>query len=162
MHLACSGGKSTHFLRFFKSTYKTLYFVDDTTGVGLISGGDKSAYRGEVWKLSSWCSVSNLTLNPPKNRKEFIIDFRKGSRVQNLKFLGTHISDNLTSSVNTSATVKKAQKRMHFLGILKRNRLNVQPPLAFRRSATESILVYCITVWYAVRSAADKKALQGG
>ncbi|KAF7641414.1 hypothetical protein LDENG_00282120 [Lucifuga dentata] len=50
--------------------------ADDTTVIGLISGGDESAYRQEVQKLSEWCSVNNLTLNTTKT-KELIIDFRK-------------------------------------------------------------------------------------
>ncbi|KAF7652731.1 hypothetical protein LDENG_00093340, partial [Lucifuga dentata] len=58
------------------STNSIIKFADDTTVIGLISGGDESAYRQEVQKLSEWCSVNNLTLNTTKT-KELIIDFRK-------------------------------------------------------------------------------------
>ncbi|KAF7650741.1 hypothetical protein LDENG_00121410 [Lucifuga dentata] len=154
-------------------TNTIIKFADDTTVVGLISGGDESAYRDEVQRLVRWCSVNNLSLNTKKN-KEFIIDFRKCctdplplfingdrvERVESFKFLSIHISVNLTWSVNTLAAVKKAQQRMHFLRLLKRNCLNVQLLVTFYRASIESILAYCITVCYAGCTAADKKALQ--
>lgn len=49
---------------------------DVTTVVGLISEGDKSAYRDEVERLSLWCSSNNLLPNTSKP-KEMIIDYRK-------------------------------------------------------------------------------------
>ncbi|KAF7658000.1 hypothetical protein LDENG_00019320, partial [Lucifuga dentata] len=99
-------------------TNTIIKFADDTT---------VSAYRDEVQRLVRWCSVNNLTLNMKKT-KELIIDFRKCctdpllfingdrvERVESFKFLGIHISVNLTWSVNTLAAVKKAQQHMHFL-----------------------------------------------
>ncbi len=35
-------------------------FADDTTVVGLITGGDESAYGDEVLNLSAWCQAHNL------------------------------------------------------------------------------------------------------
>lgn len=42
--------------------------ADDTTVVGLVSGGDKSAYRDEMQRLSAWCSVNNWVLNTTKTK----------------------------------------------------------------------------------------------
>lgn len=50
-------------------------FGDDTTVVGLISGGDEANYRNEVLKLTARCSSNNLELNTTKT-KESIIGFR--------------------------------------------------------------------------------------
>ena len=44
--------------------------------VGLISGGDETAYREEVQRLSTWCAENNLILNTSKT-KELIIDYRR-------------------------------------------------------------------------------------
>lgn len=44
-------------------------FADDTTLVGLISGGDESAYRAEVHGLVTWCKDNNLTLNTAKTEE---------------------------------------------------------------------------------------------
>ena len=110
-------------------------FADDTTLVGLISGGDESAYRAEVHGLVTWCK-DNLTLNTAKT-KWLIIDFRKRGadplpqhinkesveRVHNFKYLGTLISDRLIWTDNITVVVKKAQQRLHFLRLLKKKQL---------------------------------------
>ena len=54
-------------------------FADDTTVVGLITGGNEAAYRDEVLKLGEWCVSNNLALNITKT-KELILDFRWKSR----------------------------------------------------------------------------------
>ncbi len=96
-------------------------FADDTT-VALITEGNEEAYRDEVLKLEEWCASNNLALNISKT-KELILDFRRNSdapsplyingerveRVNAFKFLGVHISADLSWSINTSALVK--QKR---------------------------------------------------
>lgn len=71
-------------------------------------------------------------------------------------FLAIYVSDNLTWTMNTSATVKKDQQHLHFLRLLRSHGFNKQLLLTFYRSAVESVLVYGITVWYAACSAADK------
>ncbi|KAI3365743.1 hypothetical protein L3Q82_000753 [Scortum barcoo] len=45
-----------------------LKFADDTTVIGLISGGDETAYRREVASLVKWCDSNNLSLNTDKTR----------------------------------------------------------------------------------------------
>ncbi|KAK3514232.1 hypothetical protein QTP70_010413 [Hemibagrus guttatus] len=54
---------------------KLLKFADDTTLIGLISDGDKPAYRSEMDRLVSWCTMNNLDLNCLKT-VEWIVDFR--------------------------------------------------------------------------------------
>ena len=54
-------------------------FADDTTIVGLISGGDETAYREEIQRMAAWCSENNLILNTSKT-KELIIDFRRNKK----------------------------------------------------------------------------------
>ncbi|KAK0142389.1 hypothetical protein N1851_019833 [Merluccius polli] len=81
-------------------------------------------------------------------------------RVHTFKFLGTHISEDLSWSANTTAVVKKAQMRLHFLRVLRKNNLEGQLLVAFYCSTIESILAYCISVWYAGCSVADRRALQ--
>ncbi|KAK3558652.1 hypothetical protein QTP86_023097, partial [Hemibagrus guttatus] len=55
---------------------KLLKFAADTTLIGLISDGDKSAYRSEMDRLVSWCSMNNLELNSLKT-VGMIVYFRK-------------------------------------------------------------------------------------
>jgi len=57
--------------------------------------------------------------------------------------------------------IKKAQQRLHFLGILEKNRLEQKLLVTFYRTTIESVLMYCITAWFAGSSAANRKVLQG-
>ena len=141
--------------------------------VGLISGEDESSYRDEVNRLILWCSANNLPLNTTKT-KELILDFRKSradpaplfihgvcvEQVSSYRFLGIQLSDSLSWTANTTAVVKKAQQRLHFLRVLRRNNLEEKLLVLFYRATIESILSYCITASYAGCSAADRRALQ--
>src|SRR4029434_3262600 len=95
-------------------------FADDTTVIGLINNNDESAYREEIQHLAVWCANNNLALNT-KKIKELIVDFRRSKgctytpiringseveRVASFKFLGVHISEDLSWTLNTSTLVK--------------------------------------------------------
>uniref|UniRef100_A0A3B5Q3T5 Reverse transcriptase domain-containing protein n=1 Tax=Xiphophorus maculatus TaxID=8083 RepID=A0A3B5Q3T5_XIPMA len=148
-------------------------FADDTTVVGLISGGDESAYRGEVEQLLQWCRENNLLLNNSKT-KELIIDYRRNKtditpltiggkcveRVADFRFLGVHIEQGLTWNMNTLELIKKAQQRLNFLRVLRRNSIKEKLLVSFYKCSIESILTYCICVWYNSSTAAQRKALQ--
>ncbi len=81
-------------------------------------------------------------------------------RVSSFKFLGTHISEELTWTINITALVKKAQKRLYFLRMVRKVNLSQQLLLSFYRCSIESVLTHGLLAWYGSSSAADKKALQ--
>ncbi|KAI2647723.1 hypothetical protein H4Q32_031236 [Labeo rohita] len=155
------------------SSNHIIKFADDTTVVGLISNNDETHYREEVAQLVEWCGANNLSLNVSRT-KEVVMDFRRNSvdhppltidssaveRVSSTKFLGVHITEDLTWTTNTMSLSKKAQQRLHFLRRLKR--ASLPPPIltTFYRGTIESVLTSCITVWYRNCSAADRKTLQ--
>ncbi|KAK3508796.1 hypothetical protein QTP70_007630 [Hemibagrus guttatus] len=92
---------------------------DDTTVVGRISNNDESAYREEIQSLSAWCSINKLTLNAMKTKGLILIFWKSNSsrhspiytngseveRVSSFKFLGVHISEDLSWHLNTSTLV---------------------------------------------------------
>ncbi|KAK3547017.1 hypothetical protein QTP86_008809 [Hemibagrus guttatus] len=99
-------------------------YTDDTTVVGRISNNDESAYSEEIQSLSAWCSMNNFTLNATKT-KELIVDFWKsnssrhspmyinGSEVESLssfKFLGVHISEDLSCKGSLQRVLKTTQR----------------------------------------------------
>ncbi|KAL0195209.1 hypothetical protein M9458_008781, partial [Cirrhinus mrigala] len=155
------------------SSNHIIKFADDTTVVGLISNNDETHYREEVAQLAKWCGANNLSLNVSKT-KEVVMDFRRNSvdhppltidssaveRVSSIKFLGVHITEDLTWTTNVTSLNKKGQQRLHFLRRLKR--ASLPPPIltTFYRGTIESVLTSCITVWYGNCSAADRKTLQ--
>ncbi|KAK2891549.1 hypothetical protein Q8A73_017214 [Channa argus] len=80
--------------------------------------------------------------------------------VKSTKFLGVHLADNLTWSVNISSITKKAQQRLYFLRRLRK--ANLPPPILtmFYRGTIESILSSCITAWFGKCTVADRKTPQ--
>ncbi len=96
------------------SSNHIIKFADDTSVVGLISNNDETHYREEVAQLAEWCGANNLSLNVEKT-KEVVMDFRRNSvdhppltidtstveRVSSTKFLGVHITEDLTWTTNT-------------------------------------------------------------
>ncbi|KAL0189784.1 hypothetical protein M9458_016883, partial [Cirrhinus mrigala] len=169
----CSSRCWTHDCTAKFSSNHIIKFADDTTVVGLISNNDETHYREEVAQLAKWCGANNLSLNVSKT-KEVVMDFRRNSvdhrpltidssaveRVSSTKFLGVHITENLTWTTNVTSLNKKGQQRLHFLRRLKR--ASLPPPIltTFYRGTIESVLTSCITVWYGNCSAADRKTLQ--
>ncbi|KAK3556668.1 hypothetical protein QTP70_012253, partial [Hemibagrus guttatus] len=128
-------------------------FTDDTTVVGLISKNHESAYREEVQRLTAWykAGIKNV-----EKTKEIVVDFRRAQSdhsplninesnveiVKRTKFLGVHLAEDLTWSLNTSSITMKAQQRLYFLGTI------------------ESILSSCITAWFGNCTVSDRKTLQ--
>ncbi|KAF7686244.1 hypothetical protein HF521_015606 [Silurus meridionalis] len=155
------------------SSNHIIKFADDTTVVGLISKNDESAYREDLQRLTAWCGANNLSLNVDK-MKEMVVDFRRaqsdqspliidGSSVEivkSTKFLGVHLADNLTWSLNISSITKKAQQRLYFLRMQRKTHL--PPPILtmFYRGTIESILSSCITAWFGNCTVSDRKTLQ--
>ncbi|KAK3560577.1 hypothetical protein QTP86_010915 [Hemibagrus guttatus] len=140
------------------SSNHIIKFADDTTMVGLISKNDESAYKEDVQHLTAWCKVNSLSLNVDKT-KEMVVDFRRAQSdhsplfidgspveiVKSTKFLGVHLAENLTWSLNTTSTSKKAQQRLYFLWRLRKAHL--PPPILtmFYRGTIKSVLSSCIT-----------------
>ncbi|TWW75006.1 putative RNA-directed DNA polymerase from transposon BS [Takifugu flavidus] len=163
----------THDCRALHGSNTIIKFADDTTVIGLIKDNDESAYREEVDRLATWCHNNNLLLNTNKT-KELVLDFRRKTgihppihingaaveRVSSFKFLGIHLSQDLTWTTNCSSLVKKAHQRLFFLRTLKKHHLSSDILVNFFRCTIESILTSCITVWYGNCSASDQKALQ--
>ncbi|KAI5086194.1 gastrula zinc finger protein XlCGF28.1-like, partial [Silurus meridionalis] len=141
----------THDCVVMQISNQIIEFADDMTVVGLISKNDESAYREEVQRLTALCGANNLSLNVDKMKE--MVDFRRaqsghspliidGSSVEivkSTKFLGVHLADNLTWSLNTSSITKKAQEHLYFLRRLRK--VHLSPPILtmFYRGTTESI-----------------------
>ncbi|KAM9834861.1 protein ABHD18 isoform 1-T3 [Syngnathus typhle] len=155
------------------SDNRIVKFADDTTLVGLITEGDETQYRLEVDLLTTWCRDNNLLLNVDKT-KEIVVDFRKGhtqhlpltidgavvERVSSARFLGVHISEDLSWSTNTASLAKKAQRRLYFLRKLRRASARPAVMTTFYRGTIESVLSSCIAVWGGSCTDYNLKALQ--
>ena len=149
-------------------------FADDTTVVGLISDENETHYRDEVEQLAERCRANNLLLNKKKT-VEIVVDFRKKKegpvppllidggcveRVTSFKFLGVHIQEDLHWGINSKVIHKKARQRLHFLRILRKYQPSQELMVSFYRSTVESILTYCMGVWFEGCTEAERTNLQ--
>ncbi|KAK1803537.1 hypothetical protein P4O66_020952 [Electrophorus voltai] len=104
-----------------------------------------TAYLEEIKHLENWCQENNLLLNVSKT-KELIVDCSKKQerhyqpvrisgttveRVDSFRYLGVHISQDLSWSRHTSSLAKKARQRLYHLRRLRDFRLpskHMRPP----------------------------------
>ncbi|KAI4874335.1 hypothetical protein NFI96_004586 [Prochilodus magdalenae] len=121
--------------------------------------------------LTNPCSLS---LNISKT-KEMTVNYRKlqrgghsplyingaeVERVSSVRFLGVHLTDDLSWSFHTNKVVRSARQRLFFLRRLRKFGLPLDTLTSFYRCTTESILTACITVWYSSCSAYNRKNLK--
>ncbi len=144
-------------------------FADDTMVIGLITDNDETAYREEVSTLTKWCQENHLSLNIDKT-KELVVDYRRQSRVHtpitidktpvervnSFKFLGVHITEDLTWSAHTDAVLKKAHQRLFFLRRLRKFGTSPRILRSFYTCTVESILTGCITAWFGNSTAGNR------
>ncbi|XP_054650702.1 uncharacterized protein LOC129191401 [Dunckerocampus dactyliophorus] len=163
------------------------YRGDRTLASGKHRGGGVCVYVNKRWctdvqTMEKHCSqdiellmVKCRPFYLPHKTKEMIIDPRtrekephrplfigetEVERVKTFKFLGTHISEDLTWSHNTQQILKKSQRRLYFLRRLRKFGMSTTILSCFYRCTIESVLTASITVWYGNCTTRDRKALQ--
>ncbi|KAI5607308.1 hypothetical protein C0J50_7060 [Silurus asotus] len=119
----------THDCKATSNSTTIIKFADDTVVVGLISNNDEMAYLQEVKNLERLCQENNLLLNVSKT-KELIVDFSTKQersyqplnicrtpveRVDSFRYLGVHITQDLSWSCHINTLVKKARQRLYHL-----------------------------------------------
>ncbi|KAK3521213.1 hypothetical protein QTP70_001051 [Hemibagrus guttatus] len=149
-------------------------FADDTVVVGLISDNNETAYLEEIRNLENWCQKNNLLLNVSKT-KELIVDFSTKQerncqtpvisespveRMDSFRYLGVHITQDLSWSCHINTVVKKARQRLYHLRCLRDFRLPSKVLRNFYSCTIESILTLNITTWFGNSTMQDRRALQ--
>ncbi|KAK1786627.1 hypothetical protein P4O66_003063 [Electrophorus voltai] len=149
-------------------------FADDTVVMGLILDNDERAYLEEIKHLENWYQENNLLLNVSKT-KDLIVDCSKKQerhyqpvrisgttveRVDSFRYLGVHISQDLSWSRHTNFLAKKACQRLYHLRRLRDFRLPSKVLRNFYTCTIESILTGNITVWFGNSTKQDRQALQ--
>ncbi|KAK1806985.1 hypothetical protein P4O66_004823, partial [Electrophorus voltai] len=149
-------------------------FADDTVVTGLISDNDERAYLEEIKHLEIWCQENNLLLNVSKT-KDLIMDCSKKQerhyqpvringttveRVDSFRYLGVHISQDLSWSCHSNSLAKKARQHLYHLRRLRDFRMPSKVLRNFYTCTIESILTRNITVWFGNSTKQDRQALQ--
>ncbi|KAK1788983.1 hypothetical protein P4O66_015878, partial [Electrophorus voltai] len=127
-------------------------FADDTVVMGLISDNDERAYLQEIKHLENWCQENNLLLNVSKTKTV--------ERVDSFRYLGVHVSQDLSWALHTNSLAKKARQRLYHLRRLRDFRLPSKVLRNFYTCTIESILTGNITVWFGNSTKQDRQALQ--
>ncbi|KAI4891225.1 hypothetical protein NFI96_010449 [Prochilodus magdalenae] len=148
-----------------RNTYVRMLFIDFSSAFNTIIPQHligKLNLLGLNTSLSNWI-LDFLTGRPQRTRRDHSplhIDGSTVEIVKSTKFLGVHLAEDLTWSLNTSTITKKAQQRLYFLRRLRKAHL--PPPIltTFYRGTIESILSSCITAWFGNCTASDRKSLQ--
>ena len=102
------------------------------------------------------------SINPDSPVSQSVVYFIDGAvveKVESFKFLGVHITNELSWSKHTKAVVKRARQHLFPLMIMKRFGMDSQILKKFYSCTIESILTGCITGWYGNCSAPARKAL---
>uniref|UniRef100_A0A3P8QH73 Reverse transcriptase domain-containing protein n=1 Tax=Astatotilapia calliptera TaxID=8154 RepID=A0A3P8QH73_ASTCA len=156
------------------SSTTIIKFADDTVVVGLISDNNETAYLKEIRNLENWCQRNNLLLNVSKT-KELIVDFSTKQernyqtpvinecpveRVDSFKYLGVHITQDLSWSCHINTVVKKARQRLYHLRRLRDFQLPSKVLRNFYSCTIESILAGNILTWFGNSTMQDRRALQ--
>ncbi|KAK1788612.1 hypothetical protein P4O66_002697 [Electrophorus voltai] len=149
-------------------------FADDTVIMGLISDNDERAYLEEIKHLENWCQENNLLLKVSKT-KELIVDCSKKQerhcqlvrisgttveRVDSFRYLGVHISQDLSWSRHSNSLAKRACQCLYHLRRPRDFRLPSKVLRNFYTCTIESILMGNITVWFGNSTKQDRQALQ--
>ena len=138
-------------------------YVDDTTLAEVIPRGGQSEMQIAVNAVEQWSSINKLQLNPDKC-KELIIDFKKAKhqfdavtvnsidleRVDSVKvlMLGVTITSTLQWNCHISDVIKKANKRMYFLILLKRANVPAHDIICFYLTCIRPVLEYCAPLYH--------------
>lgn len=139
-------------------TYK---YVDDTTLYKISKDPSDSSLQKAVDYVSSWSRANHMKLNTSKT-KEMFISFSKPQpnvacitvdgvpleRVDCVTLLGVKLSSTLTWNHHVEHIIKKAQRKLFFLNILRRSKVDPRDIMKIFQSRVRPILEYAAPVWH--------------
>ena len=139
----------------------TWKYVDDTTIAQTIPRGLTSDVQSAVSAVEAWSIENRMELNADKC-KEMRIDFKRNTHnfppivingkelsVSNsVKILGVTISSDLKWNEHISECIKKANKRLYFIVLLKRANVPLSDIVNFYCTVIRPVLEYCAPVFH--------------
>ncbi|KAK3523195.1 hypothetical protein QTP86_021749, partial [Hemibagrus guttatus] len=109
---------------------------------------------------NSFSSTTTVSTGAQSDHSPLFIDRSPVEIIKSTKFLGVHLAENFTWSLNTTSITKKAQQCLYFLRRLRKAHLPPHILTMFNRGTIESILSSCITAWFGNCTVSNRKTLQ--
>ena len=136
-------------------------YVDHTTLAEVVQRNGQSSLQSTVTDIEKWSNKNKLQLNADKC-KEMVIDFTNSKhqfnpisvnsqeleRVCNAKLLGVTISNSLQWTNHVNDVIKKANKRLYFLILLKRAKVPARDIITFYFTCIRPVLEYAAPVFH--------------
>ena len=136
-------------------------YVDDTSIAETVPKGALSNAQAAVTSVENWSRENRMKLHPGKC-KELIVDFSKNKQVfdpitvdgvripvvSKASVLGITISNNLLWNDHVTETIKKANKRLYSLVLLKRAGVPLMDIKNFYCATIRPVLEYCSPVFH--------------
>ena len=136
-------------------------YVDDTTLAEVVPRNGKTFIQNAVTDVERWSNVNKLQLNADKC-KEMVIDFKRQKQqfdaitinskelelVSSAKVLGVIISSSLQWVDHVNGVIKKVNKRLYFLILLKRANVPACDIVNFYCTVIRLVLEYCAPVFH--------------
>ena len=137
-------------------------FVDDTQGMNSSKDPKDKATQEAATYTSEWSKTNNMKLNGAKTKdmifsfmkkepefEPIVIDGRELERVKEETILGLTIQDDLKWNSHVEKIIKKANKRLFLLTLLKRSGVDQNDLVEMYTSITRPILEYASPVFHA-------------
>ena len=136
-------------------------YVDDTTLAEVVPTPGNSSIQCSLTEVEQWSIRNKLHLNADKC-KELIIDLKKSKHgfnpisvnskelelVNHAKILGVTIGSTLQWNNHIHEVIRKANKRIYFLILLKRARVPINDIDSFYSTCIRPVLRYCASVFH--------------
>ena len=136
-------------------------YVDDTSIAETVPKGAFSNAQAAVTSVKNWSRENRMKLHPGKC-KELIVDFSKNKQVfdpitvdgvripvvSKANVLGLTISNNLLWNDHVTETIKKANKHLYSLVLLKRAGVPLMDIKNFYCATIRPVLEYCSPVFH--------------
>ena len=143
-----------------KSNIDIYKYVDDTTLSESFSRNENSQMQLSVSNLQQWSTTNNMMINPTKT-KEMIIYFGKDKlnvpaitidgneieRVEEVKLVGIHITNNLKWNTHVDLMCKKASTKIYLLAHTKKSGVSSDDLLLLYKSCIRPLSEYACPVW---------------
>jgi hypothetical protein len=134
-------------------------FVDDITVAEVLNNGAPSHMQEAADQIAHWSKQNYMNVNVKKTKEMLLghlqnnppssILFPHGTveQIHSFKLLGLTITDQLNWEAHVDTICKKANKRLHFLKLLKQSSMSCSDMLVYYKAVIRSVIEYACPVW---------------